>query len=287
MLSANTAGARTSLLTVAARILSAILPKAAVITAAFVGSVLAGFTFAGEWCQNKANGDPLFCAVDDGNIAEIKSLIEKGADVNRTSKDGFAPIQVAARSGKVEAITMLIDAGARVNWQDKTGGMSPLHIATHYGHVPAMSALIKSGAHVNATDNRNGTPLTYAIRGGNLSGVNTLIQASVNVNQITSGRTPIFHAVLSGRAEFITALAKAGADVNWEDVKGGFTPLHFAAYINATDVAVALIINGADINIRDSVGRTALDIATLKRGKNDAMAIFLRKAQELYNNKSE
>ncbi|MEQ9682276.1 MAG: ankyrin repeat domain-containing protein [Rhodospirillales bacterium] len=90
-------------------------------------------------------------------------------------------------------------------------------------------------------------------------------------------RGPLHHAVLLGRLDMVRALVRAGARVDWQDVDKA-TPLILAAHGNYPDVAEYLILAGADPLVADRWGRRALDYA-LMRGKNDAVARMLRRAE--------
>ena len=66
-------------------------------------------------------------------------------------------------------------------------------------------------------------------------------------------------AALSGHAEAVWALVKAGADPD-PRTKHGNTPLHQAAYSGHAEAIGALLKGGADPGARDDNGNTALDL---------------------------
>ncbi|MCB1322731.1 MAG: hypothetical protein KDK34_20895, partial [Leptospiraceae bacterium] len=51
-----------------------------------------------------AANDPLFEAIDSGDLAEVKRLVEGGADVNSVNVDGYrsAPLAWACANGAFE-----------------------------------------------------------------------------------------------------------------------------------------------------------------------------------------
>ena len=57
----------------------------------------------------------------DGNVEELRRLVETGADVNAHMRDGATPLHLAAQQGHVEAVEMLVEQGADVNVQDLQG----------------------------------------------------------------------------------------------------------------------------------------------------------------------
>src|ERR1041384_3884061 len=81
----------------------------------------------------------------------IEKLLKAGADVNEPGPNGESPLMLAARSGNVDAIKVLIDHKADVNGKDKLRGTTPLMWAAEQGHASAMKFLIEHGADVSAS----------------------------------------------------------------------------------------------------------------------------------------
>ena len=101
-------------------------------------------------------------AAKEGDVAKIRTLLNKGAQVNARSKGGFTPLHQATRH--VEAIRALLRAGADVNARDK-GEFTPLHFAAFWGRVEAVRALLKAGALVNAKNKYECSPVDSARMG--------------------------------------------------------------------------------------------------------------------------
>ncbi|WP_264375267.1 ankyrin repeat domain-containing protein [Wolbachia endosymbiont (group B) of Carcina quercana] len=64
--------------------------------------------------SGNTNGNtPLRFAVRSGNLAEVKILLKKGADVNAKDETYFmTPLHCAAASGHKEIVELLIEKGA-------------------------------------------------------------------------------------------------------------------------------------------------------------------------------
>jgi hypothetical protein len=90
-------------------------------------------------------------------LETAKFLINHGADVNKAGTVG-TPLHAAAKRGYVDAIQMLLKAGADVDARDAAGN-TPLHVA---GTFEARDALVKAGADVNAANAAGSTPLHVA-----------------------------------------------------------------------------------------------------------------------------
>lgn len=155
-----------------------------------------------------------------------------------------------------------------------------------------LTALAISGAVAGA---RAGDPpatvttldLVRAAAAGDVDRLAQLLQAGADPNVVgTDWRAPLHHAVLLGRLDMVTVLVRAGARVDWQDADK-VTPLILAAHGNYPGIAEYLILAGADPLVADRWGRRALDYA-LMRGKNDAVARMLRRAETnrpFHNNK--
>jgi hypothetical protein len=78
-------------------------------------------------CLVSCQRDPskiLLEAVTTGEQAKIQALIKEGADVNTVDENGDTPLIIAARSGNVDAIGVLLAAGANRDVSNK-GGETP------------------------------------------------------------------------------------------------------------------------------------------------------------------
>ncbi len=84
---------------------------------------------------------------------------------------GETPLMLAARTGQVHAVTVLLDAGADRNATETWNGQSALMWAAAEGHVPVVQTLIDHGADIHARSNSGATPLLFAARKGSMDAV--------------------------------------------------------------------------------------------------------------------
>ena len=85
----------------------------------------------------------LLTAAFEGNLKNVKNLIEKGADVNVEKKDGKTALLLASgNSNGLQIIQYLIQNGAKINAQTKDG-YSPLMWAAYNGNTKIVKELIK------------------------------------------------------------------------------------------------------------------------------------------------
>nr|XP_014275371.1 serine/threonine-protein phosphatase 6 regulatory ankyrin repeat subunit A [Halyomorpha halys] len=95
-----------------------------------------------------------------------KLLLSYGADVNVFNNDGMTPLFFAIIDNKgFDVVQQLLAHGADVNSRT-SDGHTPLHFVpclTDKNGLSVVRELLKYGANVNATDNDNATPLFFAV----------------------------------------------------------------------------------------------------------------------------
>jgi len=67
--------------------------------------------------------------VDQRNLAMVKLLIEKGANVATTDSNGVTLLHIIAKTDQVAIANLLISRGADINAKDKIFGITPLDYA--------------------------------------------------------------------------------------------------------------------------------------------------------------
>lgn len=154
-----------------------------------VGALLTGAGLCGT--------DPLHNAAQQGNLAEVKRLVEQEKiDVDSKCILGLTPLAWASIGGHLDVATYLVSKGAWVNAAD-SHSITPLHRACRWGHVGVVEFLIENGARIHAIDKW--------------------------------GKTPLHEASTNGHPEVVQYLLSKGADVKAEDLKvEGKTPLYYA-----------------------------------------------------------
>ena len=103
---------------------------------------------------NAKNGEglmPLDIAINANHRDIVELLIAKGAEVS---------IHTAVRLGDVDRIRSVLEKGADVNAQDKNG-VTPLHLATN---KDVAELLLAKGADIKAKDQNGKTPLDAAMQ---------------------------------------------------------------------------------------------------------------------------
>src|SRR6202034_3923245 len=101
---------------------------------------------------------PLYLASLEGSAPMIEKVLKAGADPNALGPEGETPLMLAARTGNIDAMRVLLDHHADVNAKDTLRGTTALMWATDQSHPEAVKLLIEHGANVSAQtekDSRN------------------------------------------------------------------------------------------------------------------------------------
>ena len=89
---------------------------------------------------------------------------------------------VAARTGKVDAVNLLLARGADPNAKEGWRGQTALMWAAAEGHAAVIETLVARGADVNARSNGGFTALLFAAREGRIAAVEALLKAGADMN---------------------------------------------------------------------------------------------------------
>ena len=158
---------------------------------------------------------PLIHAASNGNLAAVRMLLGKGADVNARSGDGsfqkvkagsialgfWTPLSASMALGSTDLVKTLLDAGAKVDVPD-VRGMTPLMlaVATDRQNLDIIKMLLAHGANVNAKSLAGETALDWAVKTGAQPAMDALRRA---------GGTETAHAPIALPAAAATDLRTA------------------------------------------------------------------------------
>lgn len=205
-----------------------------------------------------ADGTPaLHWAIHFDDLAATRLLVSHGADVNEFNRYGLAPLHVAAMEGHAELVRLLLDARASPDARAKNGETA-LMMASRKGCGPCVQALIESHADVNALEPQLGqTALMLAAWNGDVDVVHRLIQAGAAINAGTRvGPVPAFKPPGLGGGSHGDGIIRGGVpERGFRDPQaGGMTPLLYAAREGHTPVVTLLLGAGAHIDQPEANG---------------------------------
>ena len=148
-----------------------------------------------------------------GGPAVVRALLAYGADVNACGPDGRAALHLAAQSGNLDLIAVLLTCGADANAADEAGNR-PL-VATlrrkSKQRSAAIAALLAGGADPNVRMGSE-TPMHKVARDNDHALAKLLLAHGANVAAPDNrGRTPLTVAARKGHAEMVALLRQHAA----------------------------------------------------------------------------
>ncbi len=174
-------------------------------TLALATTVLLGFQ------QSEA---PVADAAMRGDRAEVRRLLESGADANAALGDGMSALHWAAKRGDREMAEMLIFAGANLRSTTRLGGYTALLVAASIGDQKMIELLINRGADPNTKSATGTSALHLAAASGQADAVRELIArgAAVDSRENAAEQTPLMFAAARNRVAAMQVLLESDAD---------------------------------------------------------------------------
>lgn len=199
----------------------------------------------------------------------MRQLLSQRPPLNELDENGMTPLHVAIDSRKRACITLLLQAGADRNAQDRHG-RTPVDAAAQIPDSSdrfVMDYMLKNfGKPISQQSQEPVGPMPWSLehsvthRQANVT--KTLLKMGVDPNAIgTKGTTPLADAALKDDLENVRILLERGAQPNASS-QTGTQPIHDAALGDSAEVIRELVRNGADVNARTrDEGQTPLYIA--------------------------
>ncbi|TKA22316.1 hypothetical protein B0A50_08041 [Salinomyces thailandicus] len=218
--------------------------------------------------------DQLFAAACAGDLEHVKRLLIMGAPINagslveslyesfKPAKSGrLSPLAGAARNSQMDAVELLLAAGAEINPDVSQSSSSPLHEAVRANDVELARLLLELGADVDSLNGYKTTPLMYAVKYGSTSMVKLILELQPDMARLSFiGAAAVHWAVWPNRPEILDLLLVAGADCN-HPMGNGSTPLHCAVTGGHLKTVQCLLRRGADPLRKDDDWKTPIQVA--------------------------
>jgi ankyrin repeat protein len=220
-----------------------------------------------------------------GQRATVDLLLDHKASIDAQSKSGSWALYAAARVGAVDVVRTLLERGANVNMKSvENRGRTALHAVAEQPTTDVVQLLLDKCADINAQSTDGVSPLLDMIKGGTKAATPVallLIQRGADVNATSDdGETTLTLATARRMTAVVRALLDKGADPNkgkpipsGPSSSAGGPPLLIAlsdrSVPESAEIALLLIERGADVNARGTSGNTPLIRALI--GKYDAV----------------
>jgi uncharacterized protein len=203
-------------------------------------------------------GNALIKSIHDNDFQKVKSLIEKGADVN--SKDGYghSALRNAADTGNLNLVKLLLLHGASTK-PEANKGMTLLMAFAACGDIHEVDLRRGLGEHINQKDDYYRSAIHYAAANGQSDMVKYLIGKGADANANAAGDLPLVDACIKGDLATVKILLEYGAEINAGGVQG-MTALMQASANHRVEIVRLLIQKGADVN-KKSVYYSTLSFA--------------------------
>ena len=211
----------------------------------------------------------------DKIFAEVKKLINQGADINTQVEDERTLLHCVVSIGDLEIVEYLLKNGASMNILDDFR-----NTALFYAKEKNMAKLLlENGADINFQNYFGETPLMYRLCKNNINTelIEFLIDSGTDVNK----KCDVMENALICAMKFLDdtegvkvfkKLIKLTDDLNSKEVNGE-SALQIAASQRKNNAVKLLIENGANIDIQSKDGWTALMVAA--RHNNYELGKFL------------
>uniref|UniRef100_A0A6Q2YNW7 Ion transport domain-containing protein n=1 Tax=Esox lucius TaxID=8010 RepID=A0A6Q2YNW7_ESOLU len=223
---------------------------------------------------NKALMSPLHLAVSHRHNHLVELLLSHyKTDSNLKGDLGNTPIMLACSINNTDALSTLLNHGARLCIQNKLGHFA-IHTAAFAGAKKAMDVILKAGEemghsieeHINFLDKSSSSPLHLAVRGGNMDVIKFCVDKGAKIDQQQVDRSTALHfACTQGATEavklMLSTYSRVDSIINLPD-GACQTPLHRSTIFDHTELAEYLIGKGADIDYIDRKGLSPLLLAT-------------------------
>jgi len=122
--------------------------------ALFLGMALAA---AGSACRDRRDITPLMAAARTGDLAEMRRLLDAGADPNaRDALNGWTPLYHAIHKGQLDAVRLLLERGVNPNQGARRN--TTVRFARQNGQPAIADLLVAYGARPD-TDDDVATPV--------------------------------------------------------------------------------------------------------------------------------
>ncbi|XP_070969928.1 histone-lysine N-methyltransferase EHMT2-like isoform X4 [Oncorhynchus clarkii lewisi] len=224
----------------------------------------------------------LYPAAKQGEVQRVLLMLMEGIDpaYQADSQNRRCALHVAAQRGLLEVCYMLVQAGAKLDIQDKSM-RTPLLEAIVNNHVEVTRYLVQSGACVYHIEEDGYTGLHHAAKLGSLDIVTLLLETGqVDINaQDSGGWTPIIWAAEHKHIKVIRALLNRGADVTLKD-KEMNACLHWASFAGCVTIAEMVLNAGCPLSSVNMHGDTPLHIAS-REGFLDCVTLFLSRGADI------
>ncbi|XP_032330279.1 ankyrin repeat and death domain-containing protein 1B isoform X5 [Camelus ferus] len=199
-----------------------------------------------------------------GSLEIMLMLVRAGADQRARNQDGMNALQFAAQSNGVRIVEYLIqDLHLKDLNQPDEKGRKPFLLAAERGHIEMIEKLMALNLHTSEKDKEGNAALHLAAKNGHSPAVWVLLTQWQEVNETNeNGETPFFLAVEGGHEECSKVLLAAGSDINIPN-KLSISALQTAARNGHASLVSFLLSENVDLHHKVEPKESPLHLAVI------------------------
>lgn len=200
-----------------------------------------------------ANGrTPLFYAIEAKNYAQVRSFIERGADLNHYDHKLITPLMLACSLNQLHTVQSLIVNGADPNQVGEIEKIPPLNFAICACNDEVIHLLLSLGVNCNQASGDGTHPVHLAAKMGKVWLLRLFAAMGLPLDiKNREGMQPIHFATSNGEKEALSALlllqgesvVNAQVEGKGSEMLQGTTPVQFVAQCGQPDMLEALLLN--------------------------------------------
>jgi len=154
-------------------------------------------------------------------VNRIRLALKQGVNINAKNDANATALLIAAYRTNFEAVKYLVEHGADVNITNKNGNTPIGIVGWKTGNLEIMNYLIEHGADINLTNNNGDSPLGLLVWDtNNLEAIKCLVEQKADVNIANNnGDTPLMDAAYLGKTKILSYLLSNGSDSNLKNKK--------------------------------------------------------------------
>lgn len=177
-----------------------------------------------------------------GKLEAVKSLIERGANIEVENAIHMVPLQSAAKAGRFDVVRFMVDSVKVLGRKGIDMISSSMVDAAINDQGEIVQYLLDEGADPNHPAVGHYTALDGACNNNNVDMIHLLLEkgASLEAKASARGHTALYHAVQRRRYKAVEALIRAGARKDCITADG-MTLLHAAAENGSADILALLL----------------------------------------------
>ena len=230
----------------------------------------------------------LLSAAQKGDSTSVKSLLDKGADINFQNTRGDTALMLSMIKGDQKTVSTLLTNGARIHTKRNDGWTASM-VAALNGHTRIMEILLDKGANVDAKGNSGQTLLITAAYGGHFDTVKLLLSKGANIDAKTEGgHTAISAAEKRGFPEIVKIIKNAKKS-NSKELSNLMPPFDIllkgnneVRVKNPNDFAVTVALRSGNRGKNFNVAADCVASVFMPNGKYQIFFVYSNKSGALF-----